>query len=126
MTELNELYEWYQLTEQLVPMKAKELELRKKLFGEYFPEPVEGTNRVEIEGAELIAVLPYNYTIDPDDLDAALETVPASKRDQLITWKPSLAKKVYNSLSKKARTTFTTTCLTVKPGSPSLKIVPKD
>ena len=123
---MNLLYEWYQAAEAAKSAKAQELELRKQVFAEYFPEPTEGTNRVEVEGADLVAVLPYNYSLDEDAADDAIEAhIPKSKQEDILSWKPSLNKKVYNSLSKKARTGFTADCLTIKPGTPSLKIVPK-
>ena len=123
---MNVLYEWYEVAEAARIAKARELELRKQVFAHYFPEPEEGTNRVEIEGAELVATLPYNYSIDHEALDAALELIPASKRDDIIAWRASLSKKVYNALSKKARTAFTAECLTITPGTPALKITPTD
>ncbi len=124
---MNELYEWWELTQQLKITKARELELRKKLFAEHFPEPAEGVNRCEISGnSELVATYPYRYTLDEVSVDAGLEHVPESKREKLITWKMGFSKAIYNKLSKKAREAFTAECITVTPGTPSLKIVSKD
>lgn len=122
---MNKLYQWYEKAEQLKKLKAEEIELRKEVFGDYFPEPKEGTNKVEVEGnAQLVAQFPYNYTLDADSIDAGLEHVPKTYKDNLVVWKPTLAIKVYRQLSKKARTGFTSECLTITPGSPSLTIVP--
>ena len=123
---MSKLYQWYEMNEQLKKLKAEELSLRKEIFAEYFPEPVEGTNRCDVEGnAQLVANFPYNYTVDADNLEAGLKHVPKSQKDTLITMKPSMSTKVYRQLSNKARTGFTSECLTVTPGTPSLQIVPK-
>ena len=64
---MNELYEWWELTQQLKITKARELELRKKLFAEHFPDATEGTNRCDIPGdSVLVANYPYRYTLDED------------------------------------------------------------
>lgn len=122
---MNTLVHWYQVSEQLREIKKQELALRKQVVEEYFPELEEGANVCEIEGdATLTATLPYNYSVDQDTLDEGLEHVPATKRDKLITWKPSMSLAVYRKLTKKARNAFTAECVTVKPGTPSLKITP--
>lgn len=123
---MNKLYQWYEKNEQLKVLKAEELSLRKEVFAEYFPQPVEGTNRCDVEGgAQLVANFPYNYTLDPEAVEKGLEHVPQSQKDTLVVMKPYLSTKVYRQLSKKARTGFTSECLTITPGSPSLQIVPK-
>lgn len=123
---MNLLYDWYQASQALTQLKERELTLRKQVFEQYFPEPKEGVNRTDIPGdAVLVATLPYNYTVDADAVEAGLKKVPASVREKLIVFKPSLGKAVYNALSKKARTDFTAECLSVKPGTPSLEIVVK-
>lgn len=120
------LYKWYEKQQQLQVLKQEEIELRRELFEEFFPEPKEGTQRILVPGdAELVAKLPYNYTLDPELLDAGLKHVPKTQHEALINWKPSLAKSVYNKLSKKARTGFTAECLVITPGTPSLEIVLK-
>ena len=45
-----EMEEWYTLTEQLVTLKEREMELRKKIFAANFPNPKEGTNTVPLTG----------------------------------------------------------------------------
>lgn len=122
---MNTLINWYQVSEQLREIKKQELALRKQVVEEYFPELDEGANTTDIEGdAVLTATLPYSYSVDPDSLEAGLAHVPATKQEKLINWKPSLSLTVYRSLSKKARDAFTAECVTVKPGTPSLKITP--
>lgn len=120
---MNPLYEWYEADLALKAAKEKEMELRKQVFEAYFPEPVEGTNKVEVEGgAVLIANLPYNYSLDEDGVEAGLALVPKGKQETLVVYKPTLVKKVYNGLSAKAKAAFTAECVVVKPGTPSLQI----
>jgi len=120
---MNNLVNWYQTSEALKELKKEELRLRKLVVEEHFEELQEGTNRCDIPGdSQLVATLPYSYSLDADEIDAALELIPKTKRDKIIVWKPQLDKRVYNSLSKKARTEFTAQCVTVKPGTPSLRI----
>lgn len=119
----NPLYAWYELQEQLKELRAEELELRKQLFEQYFPDPDEGANKVEIEGqAELIGTLPYRYTLDEAAVEDALKHVPKTKRDKLIKYTPKMSVAVYRKLSAKARDAFTAEAVTVTPGTPSLKI----
>ena len=120
---MNILVNWYQAQQTLAAAKKTELALRKQVVEEYFPELDEGANTCEIDGdATLTATLPYNYSVDVDTLDAGLEHIPATKQEKLITWKPSMSIAVYRKLTKKARNGFTAECVTVKPGTPSLKI----
>lgn len=123
---MNNLVKWYQAAADLKAAKALEIKLRKEVIEEYFPELKEGVNKVEIEGdAELIATQPYSYSVDSETLEAGLEHIPKTKQDKIVTWKPSMSVKVYRGLTKKARNAFTAECVTIKPGTPSIKIVPQ-
>ena len=120
---MNSLVKWYQAAEQLKAAKSVELELRKQVIEEYFPTLEEGAQSVEIEGdAELVCTQPYSYSVDSDTLDEGLEHIPKTKRDKIVIWKPSMSVAVYRKLTKKARNAFTAECVTIKPGTPSLKI----
>lgn len=122
---MNNLVKWYHAAEQLKAAKATELALRKQVVEEFFPKLEEGANAVDIEGgAELICTQPYSYAVDADTLEEGLEHIPKTKQDKLVTWKPSMSVAVYRKLTKKARNAFTAECVTVKPGTPSLKIKP--
>lgn len=122
---MNNLVNWYQVSEQLKALKEKELALRKLVVKEFFPSLDEGSNTCKIEGdANLICTQPYSYAVDVDTLDEGLEHIPATKREKIVVWKPSISVAVYYKLTKKARNAFTTECVTIIPGTPSLKIVP--
>lgn len=122
---MNTLYNWYQTSEQLKDLKKRELDLRKQVIEEYFPELIEGTNKTEISGDSLlVATLPYSYSVDADSMEAGLEHIPKTKREKIVVWKPSMSIAVYRTLNRKAMIAFTAECITVKPGTPSLKITP--
>jgi hypothetical protein len=122
---MNSLVNWYQAAEKLKAAKSVELAFRKQVVEEYFPVLEEGAQSVEIEGnAELICTQPYAYSVDADTLDEGLTHIPATKQDKIVTWKPSMSVAVYRRLTKKARNAFTAECVTIKPGTPSLKIKP--
>lgn len=116
------LVQWFQVKQQLDALKEQERQLRDQVFNSYFPEAEYGTNKCDIPGdAELVADYPLNLSIDESALESALEHVPKTKRDKVVRWKPSLAKTVYNTLSKKAREGFDE-CVIAKPGAPSVSI----
>lgn len=122
---MNSLVKWYQAAEQLRAAKAVELELRKQVVEEFFPVLEEGAQSVEIDGdAKLVCTLPYSYSVDADTLNEGLTHIPATKQDKIVIWKPSMSLAVYRKLTKKARNAFTAECITIKPGTPSLKIKP--
>lgn len=116
---------WYKLQEELGRLKIQEMDLRKKIFGSYFTEPVEGTNTAPLtEGW----VLKGQYKIDRKPDEALLTTLsPVFKEKkipvkELIIYKPELALRVYRTLSEEERVIFDQ-CLVIKPGSPALEIV---
>jgi hypothetical protein len=121
----NPLYQWYELQLQLKELKKQELTLRREVFEMYFPDPDEGANRVEVEGgAHLVGTLPYRYTLDEAAVEEALEHVPKTKREKLITYQPKMSLAVFRKLNAKARDNFANDALTITPGTPSLKIEP--
>jgi hypothetical protein len=133
MVTAQELAEWYRLSYELKLMKVKENELRAKIFGFYFPNPKEGTNKFELKdgtGAVLKAIHVINRSVEPGSLDAlkaALheEGSPQLPIADLIRYKPELAVGEYRKLTAE-EALFFDQCLIIKPGSPSLEItIPK-
>lgn len=121
---MQDLMEWDSLKQQLNVIKNKEMLLRKKIFGAYFPNPVEGTNTAPLNaGYELKG----KYNIDRSVDEAALVALSAEFAkegiivDQLIKRKPELVLKNYRELTAEQRHTFDQ-CLLIKPGSPALEI----
>lgn len=122
MSPYDLLTTWYKAQQALAKAKKEEADLRKQVFESYFPEPDYGTNKCDIPGdAELVATYPLNLSIDESALETALESVPKTKRDNVVNYKPSLDKRVYNSLSRKAKDGFDE-CVIAKPGTPSMVI----
>lgn len=122
-----DLADWYNTKAQLNELKTREVFLRRKIFGFYFPEPTEGTNTF---------VLPDGYqvkgkhVIDRKVDEAALTLLTPQLQekkiiiDNVIRNKPELAKRAYDALSDEQRHLFDQ-CLIIKPSeTPGLEIVP--
>jgi hypothetical protein len=123
--------EWFEAKKKLDYYKEEEINLRKTIFGRYFSEPKEGTNKVPLNdgsGAFLIGKYVINRQVDPGSLQAlyalerADETVVLLPLDRLIKSKPELVVSEYRSLNANQRDFFDR-CLIIKPGIPQLEIV---
>lgn len=120
---------WYALQAELTELKAKEMTLRKKLFAHFFPNPIEGTNKVPMNaGWVMLSKYPITRTVDK----GLLTTMTPQLReaginvDDVIRWKPELAVTVYRKLTEE-QIHLVDQCLEIKPGSPSLELVaPKE
>ena len=120
-----DLAEWYRLQEELKRIKASEMLLRQRIFGAYFPSPVEGTNSAPLaDGWVLKGKHTINRDIDPGALGAMKEQFAEAgiSADALVQYKPSLVLKEYRTLTEEQRQLFDR-ALIVKPGSPALEIV---
>jgi len=120
-----DLAEWYRLQDELKRIKASEMLLRQRIFGAYFPSPVEGTNSAPLaDGWVLKGKHTINRDIDPGALGAMKEQFAEAgiSADALVQYKPSLVLKEYRTLTEEQRQLFDQ-CLIVKPGSPALEIV---
>jgi hypothetical protein len=131
--KLLQLQEWYNIKiqlDQVKPLIAQEMELRKKLGDLFFPEKVESTQTLELsQGWKL----KYTYKVDRKIEEAAWPTVKAklkemkvTKIDKLVVMKPALAISAWKLLKEsnpEALAVFEE-CLTTKPASPSLELVP--
>lgn len=145
-----ELAKWYELKKQLDIVKAAESLLRKRLFGHFFPNPVEGTNTYALpagfnlkgkhvinrevdEGAlaglklarvgEMAQHLSA-FGFDPADMPADELVLTACRVpvDGLVRWKPELNLRAYRTLTAEQTKLFDL-ALVVKEGSASLEIV---
>lgn len=120
-----DLSAWYEMSQQLKTLRAKEMLLRKKIFDNAFPEPKEGTNNFELaDGYMLKGKYELNRDIDQGALDALKDTLREKgiNPDVLVKYKPSLSIREYRQLTEEEHKLFDQ-CLIVKPGSPSLEIV---
>lgn len=126
------LQEWHQAV--LAAQEAKKLveaeqALRKEVMALFFPEPVEGTNKFELEaGWSLKATHKIERKVDEAALPAVLQQLREMgvNPDPLIRTKPDLDTKAYRSLvqiNPDAAHVFEQ-ALTIKPGSPTVELVP--
>lgn len=119
---------WNALTERIAqeckPLEEEELVLRKALFGHVFPEPREGTNRVDLNGGwQLEGQYKLDRKIDEAALPAVFEAMPEGSKDYLVTYRPSLVLQMYRTLPENLLQIFDQ-CLTTKASTPTLKLVP--
>lgn len=126
------LQEWHQAV--LAAQEAKkvveaEKALRKEVMALFFPEPVEGTSKFELEaGWSLKATHKIERKVDEASLQAVLQQLREMgvNPDPLIRTKPDLDTKAYKSLvqvNPDAAHVFEQ-ALTIKPGSPTVELVP--
>ena len=121
----DDLSNWYKLVEQLAAVKDAEMELRKKIFAAYFPNPIEGTNKAPLAGGWIIKVdHKINRTVDvPTLTNMAAELVAAGiDMSSLIKYKPEVAISEYRKLGEDDRKKFDQ-ILVIKEGSPQMEIV---
>lgn len=116
---------WYELQRQLSDIKAQEMDLRKKIFGAKFPDPVEGTNTVPLSDGW---VLKGQYKIDRKVDEALLVTLTPILKEKkinikdLIKYTPELSIREYRALDEEQMKLFNQV-LIIKPGSPAMEIV---
>ena len=124
---LQMLAEWEDVKRELAAAKERELELRLQLFAGAFPKPKEGTNTYKLpDGRQVKGKYDVNRKIDeaafPSVL-AALREQGVANADQLVRFKPELAKAEWNTLSEDMRLLFSR-CVIASPGTPQLELVP--
>lgn len=122
---MEELLKLEELNEQIARLKVEEMELRKKLFGEMVPNPVEGTNTVPLANGYVIKwKFPINRTVDKAALPTVREMLKAKgvNMDDLIRMKPELSVSEYKKASSDT-VKILSLAVTEKPGSPSYEIV---
>lgn len=121
----HDLAEWYKLKNELASLRASEMLLRRKIFFDWF-ETKEGTQKHPLaDGYTCKGTLDYDYKVDEATLQGLREQFVEKKLpvDNLIRWKPELAKGVYNTLTEEEKALFDQ-CLTIKPSTPTIEIVP--
>lgn len=130
-----EVFEWYECTEQLTKLRQREALLRARVFRHLVPTPVEGMNTVELAKLPMFAGIPTEgYVLKAQhvirrDVDEGLLVVLqpqfTEKKilvDKLIKRKPELVVSEYRKLTDEERQLFDQ-ALIVKNGSPQLDIV---
>lgn len=127
------------MQDELVILKAQELDLRKYIVNRAFPQKEEGTNTKELgNGYELKAVVKYNYKLaDNDVVEKTLQEIAKVGNDgpfiadRLVGWTPNFLKTEYNKLqddaaagneNAKAILKLTEKMLTITDAAPTLTI----
>lgn len=120
-----DLEQWYVMQEQLKALKASEMLLRRRIFGAYFPSPVEGTNKAQLDGGFVLnGKYPIERKVDIAAFQANRERFQTAHiaADKLVKYEPSLVLSAYRELTAEQQQLFDQ-CLVVKPGAPALEIV---
>lgn len=120
-----DLERWYELQAQLKVIKDEEMELRKRIFMDLFPAPVEGTNTYTLEGGFAVkGKYPINRKPLVELIQHAAEEIRAKGvvLEKVFRWEPSLVLSEYRLLNDEQRYEVDK-CLEIKAGSPALEIV---
>lgn len=125
-----QLQTWFGMADQLAHLKTAEVLARKRMADFYFPNPDEGTNRLDLGGGfDLILVSKLNRTVDEAALmaldQAALDTINklSIPMAELFVQKWELKGGAYNTLNDEQRK-FVDALLVVKDATPALSIGP--
>lgn len=126
---MDEMQEWFALEPKIKELQARETHLREKITNFYFPQPEEGTNRIDMPfdpSWNIECGATVTRSVDPAALDAYQQELIDACIDvsSLLKYKASLDTTAYRKLSDESRKVFDNV-LVIKPGKPSLKFVPK-
>lgn len=126
--QTNLLRKWQCAATELDQIKQTEMQLRKLIVDTFFdPELAVGTQNLELEnGYKLKAEKRENYTLKNSngETDEMLKKFPPEVAKLLVRWKPELNLKNYKALSQPEYFAYFDGCLEIKPGAPSLEIIP--
>lgn len=120
-----DLEEWYKTKEKLGKLKVQEEILRRKIFGGWFPNAVEGVNKLDLpDGYVLKATRIINRSVDDAAFRASQEELAKAgiPTDQIVAYKPELKVGVYRKLTDE-QIHLMDTVLIVKDGMPQMEIV---
>lgn len=113
------LTEYLEVKTQLNALKAREMELRKKLIGPMLAQKLEGTVSQMIDGYKVAGTAVINRKIDPAVLDSIWAEMSEGERDA-VRFKPELVLSNYRQLE--ARGSILMQAVTSTPGTPSIKL----
>ncbi len=119
------LAEWQDDKRKLAFYKEREKENRLTLFAGTFPNPKEGTQSFKLaDGRTVKAQYKINRKVDEAALPATLarmRELGVANADALVTYKPSLAKREWNTLSPENKLVFSDAIIAT-PGTPTLEV----
>lgn len=132
------LMEWDRRKKALITIKEEEMEFRKYVVKRNFPNPEEGTNKIDLgSGYELKAKISYNYKLaDNDTVEKGLDQIAkignqgAFIADRIVSWTPIFLLTEYRKLQEEEATSedarkilsIIYTFLTIEDAAPSLEI----
>ena len=123
------LLRWAELKTELEKAKTLEMELRKYIVKREFSSVKEGVNNIELgNGYKLKATLKYNYVIDNNKIDSALDELAKINNEgsfiaeRIVKWKADLVLKEYRELEPQYKKIIDEV-LTIKDAAPTLEIV---
>lgn len=126
MTQINEklITDWVKADTERAKWVAREMELRKQLFGDLFPNPVEGAgNKIRVgHGKAIQATHKINRTIDRamhDELRKMDNVAPIIA--EVVKYTPELKIREFKLLAKESILAIAP-MITEKPGSPTLEL----
>ncbi len=117
--------EWHTADQQQKFWRQKELELRAALVTEKFTK-VKGTERIDLDaGWQLVIERGLDYKLENKNNETAdvLDELPSEVAALLVKWKPELSVTNYNETTQEIRDMLNAV-LTIKPASPTVKLVP--
>jgi hypothetical protein len=123
MEYMEMLGRWRELQVSIRHLQDEEKQLREQLFEGTFPDPVEGSNKYELpDGSVLKGTYKLNRKFvkgfTPQDLKVSTEL-----RNMLVSIKYDLSVAAYKKLDEQTRKKVDSV-LEIKPGLPSLELIP--
>lgn len=123
--DIRKLEIWYKMQEDLKILRDEENKLRIEIFKAAFPDPKEGTNKVDLkEGWVLNATMPISRKVDLAAFLAMKEQLDEAgiSSDKMVKFLPELELKQYRCLTEE-EVQLVDQFLIIKEGSPQMKIV---
>lgn len=124
-----DVWQWHQLCQQLDPMKANEMLLRRFIVKGFFPNCTEGTETHPLDGGwSLKAVGKLTRTVDEAVLQGQAEDLQKAgiPLGTLFTYSPKLVLREYKKLSQEQKDRLADV-ITEKPSAPTLSLIaPKE
>lgn len=122
-----ELSEWQEICNWMSTAKARETELRQKLYTLFFDDPQEGINRAMLPDGRIIeATRKINRSIDEASLDAVMlelpEDSPYRNVGVLVKYEPKLVMKGFRTLPEDQALIFHQTLIEAD-GLPQLAVL---
>lgn len=119
------LAEWEDDKRKLSFYKEREKENRLVLFAGTFPNPIEGTQKFKLaDGRTIKGQYKINRKIEEAALPVALahmRELGVANTDALVSYKPTLAKREWNTLSIENKLAFSP-AIVATPGTPTLDV----